>query len=78
MNKLKQLFPLFLYDILGLQKETSGENQHTDGLVKMLIEMRQKAKLDKDYALSDEIRDKLIALGINLKDGKEDTTYSLN
>lgn len=76
--KLRNLFQLFLFDILGMQKESSGESQHTDGLVNILIEMRQQAKLDKNYALSDEIRDKLIALGINLKDGKEGTTWSAN
>lgn len=76
--KLRNLFQLFLFDILGMQKESIGESQHTDGLVNILIEMRQQAKLDKNYALSDEIRDKLIALGINLKDGKEGTTWSAN
>jgi cysteinyl-tRNA synthetase len=37
----------------------------------MLIEMRKQARDNKNFALSDQIRDQLIALGIQLKDGKE-------
>jgi cysteinyl-tRNA synthetase len=42
----------------------------------MLIEMRNEARANKNFALSDEIRDKLLALGIQLKDGKEGTTFT--
>jgi cysteinyl-tRNA synthetase len=42
----------------------------------MLIEMRNQARANKNFALSDEIRDKLLALGIQLKDGKEGTTFT--
>ena len=44
----------------------------------MLIEMRKDARENKDWALSDKIRDKLAVLGIQLKDGKEGTTFSVN
>jgi cysteinyl-tRNA synthetase len=37
----------------------------------MLIEMRKQARDNKNFALSDQIRDQLIALGIQLKDGKD-------
>ena len=43
----------------------------------MLIEMRKQARDNKNFALSDQIRDQLIALGIQLKDGKEGTTFSI-
>jgi cysteinyl-tRNA synthetase len=39
--------------------------------------MRKQAREDKNFALSDQIRDQLLALGIQLKDGKEGTTFSL-
>ena len=42
----------------------------------MLIEMRKTARENKNWALSDEIRDKLLALDIQLKDGKEGTSFS--
>ena len=43
----------------------------------MLIEMRMEARANKNWALSDEIRDKLAVLDIQLKDGKEGTSFSL-
>ena len=43
----------------------------------MLIQMRNEARANKNFALSDQIRDQLIALGIQLKDGKEGTSFSI-
>ena len=40
--------------------------------------MRNEARANKNWALSDEIRDRLLALGIQLKDGKEGTSFSVN
>jgi len=48
-----------------------------EGLVNMLIGMRNEARANKNFALSDQIRDQLLALGIQLKDGKEGTTFLL-
>ena len=47
-------------------------------MVELLIGMRNNARDNKDWALSDKIRDELLALGIQLKDGKEGTTFSVN
>jgi cysteinyl-tRNA synthetase len=41
------------------------------------IGMRNDARANKDFAMSDQIRDQLTALGIQLKDGKDGTTFSL-
>ncbi len=46
------------------------------GAVELLIKLRQEARANKDFALSDKIRDELAAVGIQLKDGKEGTTFS--
>jgi cysteinyl-tRNA synthetase len=43
----------------------------------MLIGMRDEARANKNWALSDELRDKLLALGIQLKDGKDGTSFSV-
>jgi len=69
----------FVFDVLGVEsaRGESGETEKLDGVVQLLIDMRNKARADKDYATSDEIRDALSSLGIQLKDGKEGTTYSL-
>lgn len=69
----------FIFDVLGLEDEKVGDgnNDKLEGTVNMLIEMRKQARENKNFALSDQIRDQLLALGIQLKDGKEGTTFSL-
>jgi cysteinyl-tRNA synthetase len=42
-----------------------------------LIELRLDAKRQKNYALSDKIRDDLKNLGVILQDGKDKTTYKI-
>jgi len=44
----------------------------------MLIELRNEARANKEWALSDKIRDELSAFGVQLKDGKGGTTFSVN
>lgn len=69
----------FVFDVLGLEDEkvADGNNDKLEGTVNLLIEMRKQARENKNFALSDQIRDQLLALGIQLKDGKEGTTFSL-
>jgi cysteinyl-tRNA synthetase len=69
----------FVFDVLGLkdEKEIGNNNDKLEGVVQMLINMRMEARANKDFAMSDQIRDQLIALGIQLKDGKEGTTFSI-
>jgi cysteinyl-tRNA synthetase len=64
-----------LYLMLGLEDEkiADGNNDKLEAVVNMLIGMRNQARADKNFKLSDQIRDQLIAYGIQLKDGKEGT-----
>jgi cysteinyl-tRNA synthetase len=69
----------FIFTILGLNNTSSAGSNGTEklkGVVEMLIQMRNEARANKNFALSDEIRDKLQELGIIIKDGKEGTTFS--
>jgi cysteinyl-tRNA synthetase len=70
---------IFIFDVLGLKDEKGVENNNEklEGVVNMLIGMRNEARANKDFAMSDQIRNQLIALGIQLKDGKEGTTFSI-
>ena len=70
----------FVFEVLGLRNEKGqeGGSEKLDGVVNMLIEMRKEARANKNFALSDEIRVKLATLGIELKDTKEGTTFSVN
>ena len=74
-----QTFETFIFDVLGLQnvKDTAANTDKVEGLVNILIEMRKMARANKDFALSDQIRNQLIELGIQLKDGKEGTSFSI-
>ena len=76
---LKATLEAFTFDVLGIKKEkaTGNNSDKLEGVVEMLIEMRNEARVNKNWALSDEIRDKLLALGIQLKDGKDGTGFSL-
>ena len=69
----------FVFDVLGIKNEkaTSDSSDKLEGVVEMLITMREEARANKNWALSDEIRDKLLDLGIQLKDGKEGTSFSI-
>lgn len=80
LDALSKAMNGFVFEVLGLRNEKGqeGGSEKLDGVVNMLIEMRKEARANKNFALSDEIRVKLATLGIELKDTKEGTTFSVN
>ena len=75
----KETINAFVFDVLGLMNETSKESSNKiNGVIELLIKLRKEARENKDFALSDQIRNELVALGIQLKDGREGTTFSVN
>ncbi len=69
----------FIYDILGLINDSKEQSSDKlGGVVELLIKLRKEARDNKNWALSDQIRDELAELGIQLKDGREGTTFSVN
>jgi cysteinyl-tRNA synthetase len=78
LNKMQLLFKVFVFDVLGLQAEDPNQNHAVlDGLMETIIQLRQEARLRKDYATSDLIRDQLSRFNITLKDGKEGTSWEM-
>jgi len=79
LEQLVATLHAFIFDVLGIQNETEiGSNsEKLKGTVDLLITMRNEARANKNFALSDQIRDQLMAIGIQLKDGKDGTTFSL-
>ena len=77
---LKQSMKDFIFDILGLVDDnaSSQDNNKLEDAINLLIELRNRARANKDFETSDKIRDQLAESGIQLKDGKEGTTFSLN
>src|SRR5690554_6831957 len=76
---LAETLNAFVFDVLGLFNEgtISGDNSKLENVINLLIDMRNEARANKDFAQSDFIRDQLAAIGIELKDGKEGTSFSL-
>ncbi|MCX2679586.1 cysteine--tRNA ligase [Galbibacter sp. EGI 63066] len=80
LSELKTSLSDFIFDVLGLQDERNVQDSSSDkltGTVELLIKLRAEARANKDFATSDKIRDQLAELGVQLKDGKDGTTFSL-
>ncbi|WP_042723015.1 cysteine--tRNA ligase [Flavobacterium sp. B17] len=78
LEELKSTLNALVFDVLGLQTIEENNNEKLDQTLKVLIELRNQARKSKNFELSDQIRDKLLAEGIELKDGRDGTTYVLN
>ncbi len=82
LDIVKKGFSDLLFHVYGLSDEMasiSGDHMlQLDGLMKLVIDMRQAARQNKDWTTSDKIRDTLTAIAIEVKDGKEGTTWKLN
>lgn len=77
----KNGFKTLLFDVFGLSDEsalaTDDHMSQLDGLMQLVIDMRQQARQNKDWPTSDKIRDTLAAIDIELKDGKEGTKWAV-
>lgn len=77
---LQNTLQSFVFDVLGLENKANAGagTEKLEGVVALLIQLRKEARENKDFATSDKIRDQLASLGIQLKDGKEGTTFSVS
>lgn len=77
LDRLKETFKALIFDIFGLldEDESGQDGRVMDGLMQLIIEMRNEARTRKDWATSDKIRDVLKELSIQLKDNKEGTSW---
>ncbi len=74
IDRMKSQFKIFLEDIMGLQDFSSANDEKLKGIMELLLELRNQAKANKDYATSDKIRIQLQEMGFILKDEKDGTT----
>lgn len=79
-SSLQAVLNGFIFDVLGLESKTDvgAGSDKLSGVVDLLIQLRKDARDNKDFATSDKIRDQLAEMGIQLKDGKEGTTFSVS
>ena len=69
----------FVFDVLGFVSEVKAAgNEVTGNLMELLLSIRNEAKLKKDFATSDLIRNKLQEMNISVKDGKDGATWEIN
>jgi len=78
LEELKSTLNALVFDVLGLQAIEENNNEKLDQTLQVLIELRNQARKSKNFELSDQIRDRLLAEGIELKDGRDGTSYVLN
>jgi len=78
LNDLKKTFNVFVVDILGLvatESRASG-NGLVDGLMDLILDIRRDVREAKNWSTSDKIRDKLSALEVQVKDGKDGSSWT--
>lgn len=82
LERMKIDFQELIFDVFGLldeqqeNKSTSNNSQLLEAAMNVILELRQEARTNKDWATSDLIRDRLQEAGIQIKDSKEGPTWS--
>lgn len=79
LKTLKNDYNYIMTELLGLEKASaeSNDSKALEGAMELIIAMRLQARADKNWALSDEIRDHLASSGIQIKDRKDGTDWSI-
>lgn len=78
LNRLKNLFDVFIYKILGLkEQEVVKSNDISDDIMEVIFSIRNNAKKNKDFKTADFIRDELEKKGIQIKDSRDGSSWSL-
>lgn len=80
LNRFKLVFETFIFDVLGLEDITQegGDSKRIDHLMNLVMEIRKEARANKDWGMSDLIRDRLNDAGLVIKDGKDGSSWTFN
>ncbi len=79
LQQLTKVMHTFIFDVLGLVDETrqSASSEVIEGLMSLILDIRKRARDNKDWTTSDQIRERLKAIGIEIKDTKEGIEWSM-
>lgn len=79
LQLLLKTFKIFVKDVLGLDDEqgSKADSDLLDSIIRILINLREEAKNQKNYSVSDKIRKQLEEAGIVIKDTKDGTSWSI-
>jgi cysteinyl-tRNA synthetase len=75
-STMKSLVLDYCEGVLGLITEDAGQGDGLADAMDIILALRGQAKAEKNWGLSDQIRDALTAKGFEIKDGKEGTTWN--
>ena len=82
LNTLSHTMKSFFFDVLGLltpeKGDRNGESSQLEGTLELLMELRNKARANKDFKTSDLIRDSLERMKIQINDTAEGTSFKIN
>ena len=69
---------MIVEEVFGVKLKLEAEvNNISADLIELILELRRDARTEKNWVLSDKIRDRLLELGIKIKDGKDKTTWTM-
>jgi cysteinyl-tRNA synthetase len=79
LTTLKKVMHDFTFDVLGLKSEQSNSSadKALQGVMEIILDMRNDVKAKKDFAASDKLRDNLNKINITIKDTKDGATWSI-
>jgi cysteinyl-tRNA synthetase len=80
LQKIQSLYAAYFEDVLGLGDQGDDEQsaEVLNDVMSVLIDLRSKAKDNKDYATADAIRDQLKSIGVTIMDGKDGADWKLD
>lgn len=80
-QELTSKLNVFIFDLLGLkipqQNSNQEDNEKLKGTITLLLELRNKARQNKDFATADQIRSSLLTLGVEINDNLENSSFTL-
>ena len=70
----------FVFDVMGLQNSNlpNNENSKINDVLDVIFELRDDARKNKNYELSDKIRDMLKNKGISINDSDKDSSFTID
>ena len=77
---LSETIGSFVFDVMGLKKTNAiqKDNDKLDDVIDIILELRNDARKNKDYSLSDKIRDMLKSKGISINDSDKNSSYTID
>ncbi len=81
LQAIDMLYTRLLGDVLGIRLDDLADDLGAGlapDLIGLLIDLRAELRKAKQYALADQVRDRLTLLGVQLRDGPQGTTWTLS